>query len=298
MEESREATRGEPAGRNRTLVSRLTLIACLFVFGAAAGSGEAASIRSGSRRKVKTARTAPPRAQLAPASTPSGPAKDPRSMRAAEGAIVSIIDSYLERRQPSRVSHVYLGKHPVTLYWTADEIDEGLGPKRVALTVVRKDGSRKRIRVSPQFKQRMDVEGTAMLADGRVLNVTSQRGVYDDVTREASLGLGTGGRGLVPFRSIAVNRFTGLKGLKIGDSVFIPQAVGMQLPTGSRHDGYFRVDDVGSGVKGIDIYTMTREDGQLIERVLGNDRRRLPLYKVMAKAPSKRRAPVAIGELD
>lgn len=120
-----------------------------------------------------------------------------------------------------------------------------------------------------------------MLEDGRVLNVTSSKGVYDDVTRVATLGLGTGGRSLVPFRSIAVNRFAA-KGLRVGDRVYIPQAVGLKLPSGAHHDGFFRVDDVGSGVRGIDIYTLTRRDSELIERVLKNDRQALPLYKVVA----------------
>ncbi|MBI4870521.1 MAG: hypothetical protein HY814_03035 [Candidatus Riflebacteria bacterium] len=230
-------------------------------------------VRAAKRKAPRPARRAvlPPVEQTADVQLPDYPQDESRVMRAAEGAIVNIIDSY----------------YPVTCYWTADEVDEGRGPKQLTITVERKDGSRRRVRVSQQFKRRLDVEGTAMLADGRVLNVTSRKGVYDDVTRVANLGLGYGGRGLVPFRSIAVNRYAS-KGLKLGDRVFIREAVGMRLPSGARHDGYFRVDDVGSGVRGIDIYTLTRQDSELIEQVLRNDRRSLPLYKVLARGQASR----------
>ncbi len=232
-------------------------------------------------RSVRSRAASRTQARPAPDASSQAPRTDVRSMRAAEGAIVNIIDSYLDRRVSRQGKRVFIGKFPVTSYWTADEIDEGLGPKHVSIAIQRRDGTRYRTRVSAQFKRRLDVEGTAMLEDGRVLNVTSTKGVYDDVTRVATLGLGTGGRSLVPFRSIAVNRFAA-KGLRVGDRVFIPKAVGLKLPSGAHHDGFFRVDDVGSGVRGIDIYTLTRRDSDLIERVLKNDRQALPLYKIVA----------------
>ncbi|MBI2943233.1 MAG: hypothetical protein HYY25_03425 [Candidatus Wallbacteria bacterium] len=300
----------------RIAVAFLALLQLLL---GAADEALASTVKSTARRsKAKASRAAQkrakkpapkvrraPRAQdnllAVPIDTAPAPAieeRDARMMRSVEGAIVNIIDSYIDRKETSRVKHVYLGKFPVTLYWTADEIDEGKGPRSVPITVIRRDGSRTRIRVSAEFKRRLDVEGTAMLKDGHVLNVTSSRGVYDDVTQVATLGYGSGGRKLVPYRSIAVNRFAGMKGLKVGDRVFIPQAVGMKLPSGTRHDGYFRVDDVGSGVKGIDIYTLTRADGIAIERMLANDKRRLPLYKVLAKSKSRSKASPDLAQLD
>ncbi|MBI3891622.1 MAG: hypothetical protein HY303_08845 [Candidatus Wallbacteria bacterium] len=294
-----------PRGIARKRIAVLALALIQMLLGAGWDQAFASSSKATSRRRVRTTRSAARRAarsaksseaadgRIAPMQTAPAPVenRDARKMRSVEGAIVNIIDSYIDRKETARVKHVYLGRFPVTLYWTADEIDEGAGPRRIPITIVRRDGNRRRVRVSAEFKRRLDVEGTAMLKDGHVLNVTSESGLYDDVTIDATLGIGSGGRKLVPYRSIAVNKFSGLKGLKVGDSVFIPQAVGMKLPSGARHDGYFRVDDVGSGVRGIDIYTLTREDGRAIERVLANDRRPLPLYKVLAKGKSSPRSP-------
>ncbi len=256
----------------------------LFLFALTACDAPAASSNLDAiRQRVAARKSATAATVQAPSSSAiqASPA-EAREMRDAEGAIVNIIDAYLDRKAPESVEHVFLGEVRVTCYWTADELDEGQGPKNVPITIKAQDGSRRQIKISRKFKKCLDVEGTAMLASGEVLNVSSRKGVYMDVTREATLGLGTRGRSLVPFRSIAINRSRGLKGLKAGDQVYVPQLVGLELPSGNRHDGYLRVDDVGSGVRGIDLYTLTRGNASLITQVFAGRKQHVPLYKVVS----------------
>ena len=107
------------------------------------------------------------------------------------------------------------------------------------------------------------MEGTALI-DGKTYNyagttqlreVRCQHGpssyVKFRVTKHP-YGVGNRNNPLVPFYSIACdqNRF------KYGLEFYIPDAVGTLLPDGSKHDGYFRCDDVGGLIKGnhIDVF--------------------------------------------
>ncbi|OFZ31606.1 MAG: hypothetical protein A2622_03215 [Bdellovibrionales bacterium RIFCSPHIGHO2_01_FULL_40_29] len=49
-----------------------------------------------------------------------------------------------------------------------------------------------------------------------------------------------------PYFSLAAD----LSIYKLGDVIYIPDAVGLQLPGGSQHNGYFIVRDTGGGIKG------------------------------------------------
>jgi membrane-bound lytic murein transglycosylase len=51
---------------------------------------------------------------------------------------------------------------------------------------------------------------------------------------------------LDPFHSIAAD----LSIYKLGQVIYIPHAVGIELPDGSKHDGYFVVRDSGGAIKG------------------------------------------------
>ncbi|MFN3453336.1 MAG: 3D domain-containing protein [Pseudobdellovibrio sp.] len=49
-----------------------------------------------------------------------------------------------------------------------------------------------------------------------------------------------------PYRSVAAD----FRYHKLGDVIYIPSVLGVQLPDGSMHDGYFIVRDSGSAIKG------------------------------------------------
>lgn len=66
-------------------------------------------------------------------------------------------------------------------------------------------------------------------------------------TKNCRYGLGAGKSVcLDPFHSIAAD----LSIYKLGQVVYIPNVVGLELPDGSKHDGYFVVRDSGGNIKG------------------------------------------------
>jgi len=58
-------------------------------------------------------------------------------------------------------------------------------------------------------------------------------------------GRGAGRRPLVPFKSVAIDR----RLLPIGETIYIPEFDGLQMPDGSFHDGCVRADDTGGAIK-------------------------------------------------
>lgn len=101
------------------------------------------------------------------------------------------------------------------------------------------------------FVWEMQLEGTGVAMDGRVLNYAGScpfgMGTCFKVldTKTQPLGAGVQGRALEPFRSIAVDP----KRIPIGAPVWIPELAGLPLPDGTRHDGCLRADDQGGAIK-------------------------------------------------
>lgn len=66
-------------------------------------------------------------------------------------------------------------------------------------------------------------------------------------------GMGSKANALKPFVTVAADP----KVLPFGSVIYIPDAVGLELPNGDIHDGYFEVGDVGGAIKGnhLDFFT-------------------------------------------
>lgn len=101
------------------------------------------------------------------------------------------------------------------------------------------------------FVFELKLEGSGVLADGRVLNYDGECN-YGMGTcfktlalDEHPLGAGVQGRKLEPFRSIAVDP----RYIPIGATVYVPELVGVLLPDGTHHDGCLRADDMGGAIK-------------------------------------------------
>jgi 3D (Asp-Asp-Asp) domain-containing protein len=101
------------------------------------------------------------------------------------------------------------------------------------------------------FVYELKLEGSGVLADGRLLNYDGEcdygigtcfRTLALD---EHPLGAGVQGRRLEPFRSIAVDP----RYIPIGAPVYVPELVGVAMPDGTRHDGCLRADDMGGAIK-------------------------------------------------
>jgi len=131
-------------------------------------------------------------------------------------------------------------------------------------------------RFPEKFAWHLRMEGTGVLADGRVINYSGRCNMGYGTCFEAAdpaihpFGKGAGDRPLVPFKSVAVDpRF-----IPIGEPIYIPEFDGMLLPDGERHDGCVRADDTGGGIKKkkMDFFVMTYANFRfLLEQLWGVD---------------------------
>jgi 3D (Asp-Asp-Asp) domain-containing protein len=104
---------------------------------------------------------------------------------------------------------------------------------------------------SEKFIWHLRMEGSGLLADGRVVNYSGAC-KYGTGTcfqqldhREFPFGRGARRRTLVPFKSIAVDP----RIVALGEPLYVPEFDGLRMPDGSIHDGCVRADDTGGGIK-------------------------------------------------
>jgi 3D (Asp-Asp-Asp) domain-containing protein len=163
-----------------------------------------------------------------------------------------------------------IGKIFPTFYNIANESYYD-GPKTVSLLQA---GSLKLIaKVTPEFRDDLDMEGTGILNDGRILNVGNYvNGKWRYVILPAgTYGLGIYKHYLYPSRTVAIdfNRIckkTGVSGCTsstvqnrknlVGALIYIPKLVGTVMPNGFVHDGYMCAQDIGGAIKDdrVDIF--------------------------------------------
>lgn len=148
--------------------------------------------------------------------------------------------------------HTKIGDLKPTFYWVALEENDGQ-PRDKPLKD--KDGN-VMVHVSAKFLAGLKMEGTGKFLDGRIINFHVR---VDGEIRwrwcppSAPYGYGLEDYILKPFRSVAVDPNV----VPIPSKIFIPAAVGMRLPDGSVHDGYFEAIDIGAAIqnKRIDMFT-------------------------------------------
>jgi 3D (Asp-Asp-Asp) domain-containing protein len=137
-------------------------------------------------------------------------------------------------------------------------------------------------RVTPSFKRHLDIEGSARLRDGRVVNFLEKT---DDgwrymIVSDAPYGLAATGDKLIPYRTLAVDP----KVIAQGAVLFIPSLVGVRLPSGEIHDGYFFAHDTGQGITGrrIDVFVGFEhdEDNTLTRSGQIEDMKPVSIYRV------------------
>jgi 3D (Asp-Asp-Asp) domain-containing protein len=134
--------------------------------------------------------------------------------------------------------------------WPAEERTEELRTRSGSLIA----------RVAPAFKRQLDIEGSARLSDGRVVNFDEKvqgRWTYL-VATDAPYGLDALGHKLIPYRTIAVDPDV----IELGTVVYIPALDGIRLPSGEIHDGLCLAQDTGQGIEGacIDVFVGFEND--------------------------------------
>ena len=115
-------------------------------------------------------------------------------------------------------------------------------------------------RVTLDFRHQLDIEGSARLRDGRILNIEERVGgaMRYLLVRGAPFGVGAPGYRLVPYRTVAVDP----RRIKLGTVLYLPALVGIPLPTGEVHDGFGFAHDTGHGIIGsrVDIFVGFESD--------------------------------------
>src|SRR5713226_4043861 len=106
-------------------------------------------------------------------------------------------------------------------------------------------------RVSAAFKQKLDVEGSARLRDGRVVNLDEPVGGQPRylVVRNAPFGIGAPGYKLIPYRTVVVDP----RRITVGTVLYLPALAGLPLPSGEVHDGFCFAHDANSRATGNEI---------------------------------------------
>ncbi|KAK9717743.1 hypothetical protein K7432_005963 [Basidiobolus ranarum] len=128
----------------------------------------------------------------------------------------------------------------MTYYWISEESDF-TGPKDVEL---QNCSGETLATVSQQFASAARMEGTAILGNGKVINLQCDcNGGYSCFSfiseKVYPYGIGAWDNPLVPFVSVASND------LPQGTLLMVKQLEGIELPNGQTHNGCVRVDDQG-----------------------------------------------------
>ena len=156
-------------------------------------------------------------------------------------------------------------------YWLA--MEERFDPTGTRVPLYDQDGFF--IGVYPErFVDSLLMEGSGLLADGRVINYDGRcrYGVgtcYEPLDhQEYPYGRGAGRRALVPFKSVAVDP----RLVPIGEPLYIPEFDGLIMPDGHVHDGCVRADDTGGNIKQrkMDFFVVSYDNfRQLLDSLFG-----------------------------
>jgi len=114
--------------------------------------------------------------------------------------------------------------------------------------------------IGPALKRQLDLEGSARLRDGRIVNVAEKvKGKFRYlIVRNAPFGVAMPGYKLVPYRTISVDP----RRIKLGTVLYLPALAGIVLPSGEVHDGFCFAHDTGQGIVGnrIEIFVGFEND--------------------------------------
>jgi len=202
-------------------------------------------------------------------------------------AILSLLllstSAHLERgvSQQPQTGYKLLGKFRPTFYRILDESADEWSREDETAPILTPDGDLIK-EVGARFKRHLDIEGSGRLSDGRIVNVTRKidgEARYS-IVRNAPYGLGDHGYKLIPFRTLAVDPDV----IPLGTVLYVPDLVGVRLPTGEVHDGYVFAHDTGAGITGnrIDVFVGFENDvnNTLTRARRIGDMQQLEIYQV------------------
>lgn len=159
-------------------------------------------------------------------------------------------------------------------------------------TMMHASGGKELLKVCEKTAKECGLQGScAIIHDGvmRSFNVLGARNGQDrffEIKDSCKYGFGVESACLDPFYTLAAD----LSLYEPGQVIYIPGVVGMELPDGSKHSGYFVIRDRGRGVTGtgrFDFFSgmMAWRDSKnpFAKLGLGDVKTNIPYYKVKGK---------------
>jgi 3D (Asp-Asp-Asp) domain-containing protein len=192
---------------------------------------------------------------------------------------------------PASAPGAAIGRFLFTFYWEAEETDFA----DPSSTFLYDRSCVPLAAVSLAYLKSLAMEGTGRLVDGRLVNFESRclcgwanvpcfQEIADDDPR--SFGIGVEGRGLSPFRSVAVDQSV----IPIGTKLYVPDLDGLIMPGeppwgGFVHDGCLVADDRGSAIDDLqlDFYSVKRNYYREIDRAL--NRKKVSVFEAGDRCP-------------
>ncbi|WP_428261525.1 3D domain-containing protein [Haliangium sp.] len=188
-----------------------------------------------------------------------------------------------------------VGDFSFTYYWIAHESKRS---RRVA--AIYDTECRRIAKVSASYAERLAMEGTGVLADGRVVNVASPcdcdySPCFFVLDEDKRFGVGVNERPLAPFRSVAVDPTH----VSIGTKLYVPELDGLTMPGrppwgGFVHDGCVVADDRGGGVRGrqIDFFVAHKPHFHALRR--RHRLNRVTVYRDAGRCDGPHDEPIAV----
>lgn len=180
-----------------------------------------------------------------------------------------------------------------TFYYVTDERDYADEAKDKSVLDMK---GNELLKVSENFFKSLRMEGTGKLIDGRVLNYA---GKANGETRykfiDEEWGHGVGSCHLKPFRSVAVDPAK----IPLGSKIFVKETVGIVLPDGSVHDGYWYAEDVGSMINNLHVDFFVGLKGEMKRmRDAGIDEGKVSVKIISVPKPSENCALSLLTDLE
>lgn len=245
-----------------SLATVLALVGvCFAIFGCGGGGGDAVGAPIAPLPLAVTEPPATPNEEPTDSSNPPPPA-DPSAIPILSQDILDSLP--LLPGSVSAIAPKYVGKFRNTHYYVKEEALYAGKPKNSAL--LRPDGTIL-ARVNLEFKRLLDIEGSGLLMDGRVVNFAGViNGTIRYLPTAHGWGRGVGNCPLMAFRSIAVDKAQ--TKIQFGSVLWLPETVGMPLPEGGTHDGFWVASDTGGAIKNdrIDIFTGKESWGPILDQ--------------------------------
>lgn len=199
------------------------------------------------------------------------------------GHMTGLIGNYLSKPDEPFAME-FIGEHRITFYWIARAQGTDSHSHRRTTILVRSPHTKNEhpVDVSSRFKKRLDLEGTGILCDGRLINVLKrgERLRYLDISTTHPTGLGSRNNPLTPFISVAIS--DSHPKLEFGDRLYIPQVEGTPLPDGGEHDGIFSVDDTGQAIADdqLDLFVFIKKNWMGFQKKLKTKQKDFFVYKL------------------